>query len=104
VDDHTIIDYNKRYLNHTEATDVISFPDGEFDPETECVHLGDILVSIETARNEAKSRRKRVRDEIVLYALHGLLHLLGMTDTDEASRRAMFRAQRNELARYGITE
>ena len=93
VDDARIAELSGRFRGCTEPTDVLSFPEGEIDPETGRVHLGEIVVSAETAAREAANRGVPVEQETLLYAVHGLLHLLGHEDESEAGRATMIREQ-----------
>ena len=83
-------------------TDVMTFPDGGIDPGNGRLRLGDLAVCVDVARTEATRRARPVADELTLYILHGVLHLLGHDDHDDASRRRMWRAQRRLLAEVGI--
>ncbi len=102
VDDKAIAKLNRDHAGKNGPTDVLAFPDGEADPQTRITHLGDIALSVTTARREARARRLRVRDELTLYALHGLLHLLGMRDDTERGRAAMAATQEDEFRRQGL--
>jgi len=83
-------------------TDVMTFPDGTPDPESGRVHLGDLAVCVAVARVEAARRKRPMADELTLYILHGVLHLLGHDDHEVRARRRMWRAQRALLADVGI--
>ncbi len=76
VDDNRIRELSRRYLNRDRATDVLSFPQRESPNETGG-HLGDIVISIETARRQAASAGHSVDAEVRHLAEHGLLHLFG---------------------------
>lgn len=102
VDDAEITRMNEAYLHHEGPTDVLAFDDGDVDPETGRIHLGDIAISLDTAARVAAQTGMRFEEEATLYALHGLLHLLGMRDHTEAGRNAMKAAQREEFARHGL--
>ncbi len=93
VDDARIAELSGRFRGCTEPTDVLSFPEGKTDLETGRVHLGEIVISAETAAREAAHRGVPVEQETLLYAVHGLLHLLGHEDESEAGRAAMIREQ-----------
>ena len=84
------------------TTDVMTFPDGERDPENGHVHLGDLAVCVEVARREASVRRRPIADELTLYCLHGLLHLIGYDDVTTRKQARMWAAQRRLLATVGI--
>jgi probable rRNA maturation factor len=97
VDDATIWELNRRFLNHDWPTDVITFPlneDGE-------PLAGEIVVSAETARRVAAKLRRPVRDELALYVIHGLLHLCGHDDNDARARRAMRAKERHYQSLLG---
>jgi len=84
------------------STDVMTFPDGGVDPASGRLRLGDLAVCVDVARDEAARRGRPLADEVTLYILHGVLHLLGHDDGDDASRARMWRAQRRLLATVGI--
>ncbi|MBP5232587.1 MAG: rRNA maturation RNase YbeY [Planctomycetes bacterium] len=99
--DEEITRLNVRYLRHDFTTDVISFPDGETVLRG-AVQLGDIAVNAELAGRLAAENGWKPEQELALYALHGLLHLLGYDDHSEADYQAMVAAQRAEFARIGL--
>ena len=103
VEDRQMRRLNQGHRKRRTTTDVLAFADGDADPVTRVNHLGDIAVSVDTARREAKKRNLRIRDEVTLYALHGLLHLLGMRDDTEAGRKAMVQAQVEVFRQYGLS-
>ena len=83
-------------------TDVMTFPDGGTDPATGRIRLGDLAVCADVASREGKSRGRAAGDELTLYVLHGLLHLIGYDDRKVRDRRRMWDAQRRLLAAVGI--
>lgn len=91
---------NRRHLNKDNPTDVLAFDDGEI--EDGRVRLGDIAIGFETAMREAAERNVPFADELLFYALHGLFHLLGMRDDDDADRAKMHRAQAKAMRDFGI--
>ena len=93
---------NLRHRGERNSTDVLSFGDRELDPETGALRLGEIVANLEEARRQARKRRLAVSAEAALYAVHGLLHILGMSDDDEAARAEMRRAERVCLQRARI--
>ncbi len=71
-----------RVLNHqwrgkNEATDVLSFPAGQEEGFGATRLLGDIVISLDTARKQAHFQKVSVEQELARYLAHGLLHLLG---------------------------
>jgi len=79
TDDAEIRALNREYRRHDRATDVLSFHlqelSGTEDPLGDGVNLGDIVISVETARRRAAG--KRLRSELERLAIHGLCHLFG---------------------------
>jgi len=96
VDDAVIAALNQAHLRHTGPTDVLSFPMGEFDPERGAFHLGEVVVSFETARREAAARRLPFAEELTRYIVHGFLHCLGYED-DTALKAKVMRALQERL-------
>src|SRR5215469_6146488 len=86
VDNSTIHTLNKRYLDHDEPTDVLSFPLSE--PNAKRL-AGELVIGAEVALAQAKERGHDVQTELALYVIHGLLHLCGFDDKDDDTARAM---------------
>ena len=73
---------NKQYREKDSATDVLSFPlfeEEEFDEEMcgQAVALGDIVISLERAREQAKEIGHSFEEEVAFLTVHSTLHLLG---------------------------
>ena len=102
VDSSEIQRLNRRHRGERRATDVLSFEDDEPDPETGALRLGEIVANLEEARAQAQRRGLSVSAEAALYAVHGLLHLLGMRDDNESARAGMRRAELASLRRARI--
>ncbi|HWO43436.1 MAG TPA: rRNA maturation RNase YbeY [Candidatus Eisenbacteria bacterium] len=75
---------NRRHRKQDKTTDVLSFPSEERLPEGG-VLLGDVIISVEQARRQARQRKRPLEAEIVTLLIHGVLHLLGYDH--ERSRR-----------------
>jgi probable rRNA maturation factor len=94
--DENLREYNSRYRGLDEPTDVLAFAareqptDPRFlpPPGTEG-WLGDIVISVPTARRQAKAAGHPVNDEMRLLAVHGFLHLLGYDHAEPAEEAAM---------------
>jgi probable rRNA maturation factor len=83
--DEEIKEINKQFRNKSKPTDVLSFPLVDMPG----MPLGSIIISIDTAKKEAKRFGHPIDDEIKLLFLHGLLHLLGYDhETDNGEMRA----------------
>ena len=96
TDDEEIRVLNRDYRKHDRATDVLSFHlqelAGEGDPAGDGVALGDIVISIETARRRAPGGR--VAPELERLAIHGLCHLFGHDHKKKAEAKVMFALER----------
>jgi probable rRNA maturation factor len=101
VDDATIHRLNKRFLDHDEPTDVLSFPLSE--PSSRKLQ-GELVIGAEVARAAAAERGHDVQAELALYVIHGLLHLCGHDDHDDAGRRRMRERERHYLALAGLPD
>lgn len=99
--DEEIQRLNKEYLDTGSPTDVLSFPAGEVDPETERPYLGDVIISLPRAREQALTRGCAVEDEICLLVVHGVLHLLGYDHADEGEKNRMWKVQAEILNQLG---
>jgi len=97
VSDAEIAPLNWKFMKHKGATDVLSFPLGDFDPARRAYHLGEIIVSYDTAKREALERKLTNEEEFTRYCVHGFLHLLGYDDATTAQRKAMFAVQEKAL-------
>lgn len=78
VSDSEIHRLNKKYLNHDWKTDVLAFPF----PMAGNKHsfLGEVIISVDRARIQAKRYRVTFQEELMRYVCHGILHLLGHRD------------------------
>ncbi len=90
--DERIRSLNRSYRGQDKPTDVLAFSmrEGEFGALSGNL-LGDVVVSIPTARKQALSRKGSLIDEVTLLSAHGLLHLLGWdhaTPRDDRRMRA----------------
>jgi probable rRNA maturation factor len=92
TDDDEIRVLNRDFRKHDRATDVLSFHlqelGGEADPAGDGIELGDIVISVETARRRA--RGKRLVGELERLAVHGLCHLFGHDHKKKAEAKVMF--------------
>jgi probable rRNA maturation factor len=78
VDDQQIANLNLTYLNRKGPTNVIAFPmrEGQFNEITPNL-LGDVVISIETAQQEADAAQISLQNRFNQLLIHGILHLLG---------------------------
>lgn len=110
VDNETIREMNREYRNKDEVTDVISFAlneEGEDElpiigGEAEQL-LGDIIISIPRASEQAENYGHSFERELAFLAVHGFLHLLGYDHLSEEEEKIMFAKQEDILQAYGLT-
>jgi len=99
VDNATIHALNLAHLGHDWPTDVISFP---MSPPG-AVLAGELVVSAEMACVSARELGVEPFDELALYVVHGLLHLCGFDDHDDADEERMRKREDELLALAGLT-
>ena len=95
--DENIHEYNREYRSVDRPTDVLSFPADEGDdllapPDG---FLGDIMISIPRAREQAKALRHSTEREILFLTVHGVLHLLGYDHMRPEDEQIMLPVQRS---------
>lgn len=101
VDDATIHELNKRYLDHDEPTDVLSFPLSG--PGAKTLE-GELVIGVEVAQRQASERGHPVETELVLYVIHGLLHLCGYDDRTREAALEMRDEERHYLNVLGLPD
>jgi probable rRNA maturation factor len=97
TDDKRVHQLNKIYRNIDRSTDVLAFAmqEGEF-RELAGTALGDVIVSVPTAKKQALERGVPLLDEVTMLLAHGLLHLLGW-DHDTPAKDRRMRAETDRL-------
>ncbi len=95
MSDKELLTYNREFLQHDEFTDVITF-----DGQTGTGVSGDVLMSLDRIKDNAKTFGVSAQHELRRVMVHGLLHLLGHTDKSAAERKAMSALEDKYLARY----
>ena len=103
TDDRQLHELNREYLDVDSPTDVLSFPASELDPETGAVYLGDILISIPRAAEQAHAAGHSVEAETQLLVVHGVLHLLGFDHATDEEKAVMWEEQAKVLERLGLS-
>ena len=97
---------NRQFRSQDKATDVLSFAALEDDfpdvQQIDAIALGDIIISVETALNQAKLENHSLKIELAWLASHGLLHLLGWDHPDEDSLQEMLTLQAQLLQSVDI--
>ena len=80
---------NKKYLKHDHITDVLTFDLGE--------GVSEIIICPQVACVNAKVHRTTAQSEIILYVIHGILHLTGLDDHDPEDILQMRRMEKKLL-------
>jgi len=113
-DDKGIREINLEHRGKDMPTDVLSFPsavyvpghfeanEADIDPETECLHLGDIVISSERAAAQAEEYGHEVTREIAYLMVHATLHLLGYDHENEADQKQMRSREEHILGTLGL--
>jgi probable rRNA maturation factor len=99
VDNTTIHRLNKQYLDHDEPTDVLTFP---YSAANAKKLEGELILGAEVASEQAAERGHEVQAELVLYVIHGLLHLCGYDDKSSQAEKEMRGRERHYLAALGL--
>lgn len=95
IDDAAMSALHERYLRDPSPTDVLTFDLREHDDDA---IEGEIVISLETARRQARQHGEEEVEEVLRYVIHGVLHLLGYDDHAPADRSRMRRKERRVLA------
>lgn len=114
VDNEEICRINNEHRGKNTPTDVLSFPmlefdgdneiDAEFDMEDGAVLLGDIVISLERASEQAEEYGHSLKREVGFLTAHSMLHLLGYDhETSDEEAEIMFKKQEDILTNLGIT-
>ena len=102
-DNPRLRELNREYLGIDAPTDVLSFPASETDPETGAHYLGDILISVPRAEEQAQSAGHALEAEVQLLVVHGVLHLLGYDHAEAKEKAKMWKTQAEILERIGLS-
>jgi probable rRNA maturation factor len=102
VTDRAIRRLNRTWRRKDKPTDVLSFPAGEM-PETGAPKLlGDVVISLDTAKRQARTFRRPLDEELDRYLAHGILHLLGHDHEKRAEAKRMAALEEALLGRSGM--
>jgi len=109
VDNEEIREINRQFRSIDRATDVLSFPmltfaegeEAEVNENDEIV-LGDIIISLERAKEQAEEYGHSLKREIAFLTAHSMLHLLGYDHMEPEEEAEMFRRQKEILLQAGF--
>ena len=102
ADDAHLQQLNREFQGIDKSTDVLSFPAGHIDPDTNQTYLGDVIISLPTASRQANQAGHTISSEIILLIVHGVLHLLGHDHMSPGEKSAMWSAQDEILESLGL--
>lgn len=104
VDNNKIHQINKEYRNIDRETDVISFAleDDKTIVNDNVRVLGDIYISIDKAKDQAKEYGHTLKRELCFLTTHGFLHLIGYDHMEKEDEEVMFPLQDEILEKYGV--
>lgn len=91
--DETVLKINREFLKHDYNTDVIAF-----DKSGDGLLNGEVFISIDSVRVNAREYECRVQEEVVRVMIHGVLHLCGYRDGSMEERMRMFEIQEERVA------
>ncbi len=97
VDDAAMHRLNRQYLQHDYPTDVLSFPLEQDDGRLE----GEVIVNADMACRAAAQYGWSAENELLLYVIHGLLHLVGFDDHDDLDRKSMRDQEDHFMGQFG---
>ncbi len=106
VDDETIQELNRHYRGVDAPTDVLSFPQDDQDgfalPEGCPLVLGDIIISLERAWEQAQEYGHSLEREVLYLAIHGFFHLVGYDHETQEEQRVMRKLEETVLGELDL--
>ena len=114
VDNERIAKINKEHMGIDKPTDVLSFPmvdmcrgkvldrTGDYDMENQLLVLGDIVISLEKAKEQAEEYGHSFEREIAFLVTHGVYHLLGYDHEDPEQENEMMSRQEDVLTKMNL--
>ena len=99
--DSQMSELNSQFRGIESTTDVLSFPAGESDPESDEIYLGDVIISYTQAVGQAKKGGHSIESELLLLVVHGMLHLLGYDHADKVEKESMWEVKARILSSVG---
>jgi probable rRNA maturation factor len=98
ISDAAMSRLNRTYRNKSGPTDVLSFPANGAKPSSKTEYVGDIAISLETARRNARRFSRTLPVELRVLILHGMIHLAGFDhETDNGEMERLERRLRRRL-------
>ncbi len=94
--DNRLLEINKKYLNNTSLTDVVTF---DFTTNKKTIE-GDVYISIDRVKENAKKYKQPFKTELLRIIIHGLLHLIGFSDKTKEEKNTMTLKENEYLSLY----
>lgn len=104
VGDDDIRELNDKFRSVRHATDVLSFPSMVLDPQNGIPLLGDVVISVPTAKAQAERNDRGLSQELELLVVHGVLHLLGFDHNTPLRKARMWRIQNKATRRVHVRQ
>ena len=101
TDDEQLRELNHRFMGIDAVTDVLSFPAGEIDPDSQALYLGDVALSRPRAAAQAEAGDHALQSELQLLVVHGVLHLSGYDHANTDQQERMWEVQAAILSQLG---
>lgn len=98
VSSRKIHQLNQKFRQVDRPTDVLSFPDGDINPETNRRFMGDVIICRSVAKRQAKELGHSLAREITFLQVHGTLHLFGYDHVEPNDEVKMLGLQREIMA------
>jgi probable rRNA maturation factor len=93
TDTEAIRELNRSFAGEDHATDVLSFVDGTIDPESGFRYLGDVIIAVDIAADQADQAGHSLGSELNLLVVHGVLHLMGYDHAHTEEKEMMWSVQ-----------
>ena len=93
TDNWEIMSLNQTYRGEPIPTDVLSFNQDFFNPENGRYYLGDIVISVDMAHQQAQQHNHSITEECAFLVIHGILHLLGYDHMKRKEKQEMWSKQ-----------
>lgn len=108
IDNEEIHRLNKEFREKDSATDVLSFPLGEngiydVNPNTGAKQLGDVVISLERAEEQAAEFGHSLQREVCYLTVHSMLHLLGYDHMEPDEKAVMRKKEESVMSQIGLT-
>ncbi len=99
TDDKYLLEINIKYLNHDTYTDIITF-----DYSENSTLSGDIFISVERVKDNAKTFNVEFNDELLRVMAHGVLHLSGYGDKEESETALMRKKEQEKIDMFHVEQ